>query len=269
MAHEWRKTPKFVLRQACLRDLTAGWPAGSFAEAGAGTGTLTWDFLDRGWHGAVQDVAEDTRAGLRAALADYGQRLQVVADLADLPAESVDYLLAFEVLEHIPDDAFALRSWARVLRPGGRVLLSVPAHQRKYSAADRLVGHVRRYERDQLVGLLDEVGFASPRLANYGWPVAPVTRRGQAAVDRLLRRREAASARPYEDRSVDSGVRTHPVTSAAGRLLNERTLRPAFGLQRLTYGREWGDGWVATAVKPIAATAPRPAAPGRSRHRVP
>ncbi|MEL7157397.1 MAG: methyltransferase domain-containing protein, partial [Actinomycetota bacterium] len=53
-----------------------------------------------------------------------------------------DYVMAFEVLEHITDDRAALEEWLRRLRPGGRVLFSVPAHQRKYGDADRAVGHV-------------------------------------------------------------------------------------------------------------------------------
>jgi 2-polyprenyl-3-methyl-5-hydroxy-6-metoxy-1,4-benzoquinol methylase len=44
------------------------------------------------------------------------------------------------VLEHIEDDAGALRAWRERLRPDGRLLMSVPLYQRRYAAADRFVG---------------------------------------------------------------------------------------------------------------------------------
>ena len=55
-------------------------------------------------------------------------------------------MCAFEVLEHIDDDALALKQWREYLRPSGWLLLSVPAHQDQYGAADELVGHYRRYD---------------------------------------------------------------------------------------------------------------------------
>jgi SAM-dependent methyltransferase len=246
---EWRPTPKFLLRRACVRDATAGWQPGFLVEAGAGTGSLTRDFLDRGFHGAVQDVAEGTRTLLRENLAGYGNRIAVIAEIDEVPAESADYLFAFEVLEHIADDAGALAGWSRALRPRGRVLVSVPAHQRKFGSADRLVGHVRRYEKDQLASLLEGTGYEDVRIYNCGFPLGNVTRTGQSVYDRLARRQEMHAATADELRSIDSGVHTDRSVNLVSRLLTSRTLRPAFALQRRYYDSERGDGWVATATK--------------------
>ena len=56
------------------------------------------------------------------------------------PEDRFDLVCAFEVLEHIEDDQNALIQWTAHLRPGGWLLISVPAHQRRYAAADELVG---------------------------------------------------------------------------------------------------------------------------------
>ncbi len=57
---------------------------------------------------------------------------------------SIDLVVAFDVLEHILDDAAALREVERVLRPGGCLLVTVPADMDLWSAHDEAVGHVRR-----------------------------------------------------------------------------------------------------------------------------
>ena len=75
-----------------------------------------------------------------------------------------DLVCAFEVLEHIEDDAAAVRQWAARLRPGGWLLLSVPAHQRRYGPADELVGHFRRYDPARLTALLARCGLTDMRV---------------------------------------------------------------------------------------------------------
>ena len=59
--------------------------------------------------------------------------------------EPVDTVVAINVLEHLPDDVGALQALARLVRPGGRLVLWVPAHMALYGDFDRKVGHVRRY----------------------------------------------------------------------------------------------------------------------------
>ncbi len=247
---EWKKTPKFIMRWSCLEDISRNWEPGYFVEPGAGTGTLTREFLQRGYTGVVQDISEETLRTLKSNLASFGDKVKVLTALDDFTDGTFDYLFSFEVLEHIPDDASALGDWTRLLRPGGRILLSTPAHQRKFSSADKLVGHVRRYERSQLVSLLRQAGYEQIELYNYGFPIGNLTRLGQRAYDRIARKSDiTASASPVV-RSIDSGIRTDRSVNLATKVLNERTLKPALRLQRRYYGAEKGDGWVATAVKP-------------------
>jgi SAM-dependent methyltransferase len=68
------------------------------------------------------------------------------------------------VLEHIPDDVAALRSAARLVHPGGAVVVFVPAFNGAMSRFDRLIGHHRRYTRRSLGAALTAAGLRVERL---------------------------------------------------------------------------------------------------------
>ncbi len=68
-------------------------------------------------------------------------------------------VVAFNVLEHIPDDVEALRTFAGLLRPGGRVVLFVPAFEFAMSRFDRSIGHQRRYTKKRLSEALVAAGL--------------------------------------------------------------------------------------------------------------
>jgi len=84
-------------------------------------------------------------------------------DLDRDPPESLggpfDTVVCLNVLEHIEDDAGALRRLREQLKPGGRVVMVVPAIPALYGEMDRALKHFRRYERDGLRALLDVCGF--------------------------------------------------------------------------------------------------------------
>lgn len=240
------KQPKLVLRESSVQDLCKDWPVGTFVEMGAGTGGMTCLFLDRGFTGACHDLGADSRAMIRTNLAAYGEAVRVPERLDELPKAAYDSLLAFEVLEHIDDDLAALCAWAEYCKPGGRLLVSVPAHQRKYGKSDELVGHVRRYEKAQLHALLVSAGFADIRIVNYGFPVTELTRRFSNFLVRNERSYEGMNA---EQRSIRSAQAKPPVIARWLKLFSGRLVLPFCTVQRWFYDLDWGDGYVATAVK--------------------
>lgn len=67
------------------------------------------------------------------------------------PDDSFDVVTAFDVVEHCADELGALGEMRRVVRPGGHVLLSVPAYQWAWTRFDERAGHHRRYTRRRLV----------------------------------------------------------------------------------------------------------------------
>ncbi|TAJ23723.1 MAG: class I SAM-dependent methyltransferase [Planctomycetota bacterium] len=69
----------------------------------------------------------------------------------------------FDAIEHIEDDARAMREVARILEPGGRVFVSVPAYQFLYANNDRIAQHFRRYTRGSLRRVFEQAGLVVER----------------------------------------------------------------------------------------------------------
>ncbi len=126
-------------------------------DFGAGIGTFT---------GAVaplfgRTIAVEVEDASLQRLRDAG--FEVRRELAEIADDSVDFVFSISVLEHIDDDAAVLREFRRVLKPGGRVFIYVPALPALWSAMDDLVGHRRRYTRRSLGRRLSDAGFGSLR----------------------------------------------------------------------------------------------------------
>ena len=76
-------------------------------------------------------------------------------ELAGIPERHYDVVGAFDVIEHIPDDVGAMASIARLLKPTGKLVMTVPAHQWMWSAHDVVNHHQRRYSKAALRDLID------------------------------------------------------------------------------------------------------------------
>jgi SAM-dependent methyltransferase len=74
-----------------------------------------------------------------------------------------DLCAMFEVLEHVPDDEGLLKEIARVTKPGGHLALTVPMGMKHYCSFDRYMGHVRRFEPDELRGKVERAGYVLER----------------------------------------------------------------------------------------------------------
>jgi SAM-dependent methyltransferase len=85
-------------------------------------------------------------------------------DIFDPPQRSASCLVAFNVLEHIEDDVAALRAAHRLLRPGGDVVMFVPAFNMAMSRFDRAVGHLRRYRIGTLRATYAAAGLQVERM---------------------------------------------------------------------------------------------------------
>src|SRR5437660_11406023 len=77
-------------------------------------------------------------------------------ELAGVPDRHYDLIGAFDVIEHIDDDRAALASIATKLKPGGRFVMAVPAHQWMWSAHDVVNHHKRRYSKRTLEALIND-----------------------------------------------------------------------------------------------------------------
>lgn len=122
-------------------------------DFGAGSGTFARPLAARG-HSMV---CVEPDSGLRRHLAGLG--LVVHSHIDEVADRSIDYVYSLNVLEHIEDDAGAAGKLRAKLKPGGRLLIYVPAFETLFTSMDRRVGHLRRYRLKPLVGLLRRAGF--------------------------------------------------------------------------------------------------------------
>jgi len=108
--------------------------------------------------------AVDLSAGALEVLAQHGAIAHhgMLQDLGFADA-SFDLVGMFEVLEHVPDDEGLLRELARITRPGGHLVLTVPLGMKHYCSFDRYMGHVRRFEPDELRSKVERAGYVLER----------------------------------------------------------------------------------------------------------
>jgi SAM-dependent methyltransferase len=79
-----------------------------------------------------------------------------------------DLVCAFDIVEHVDDEAAALGEISRVAKPNAAILISLPLHPARWTAFDEFVGHRRRYEPERLVDTLAHHGLCIERSAAYG-----------------------------------------------------------------------------------------------------
>jgi SAM-dependent methyltransferase len=133
----------------------------SFLEVGCGTGFVLRRISEDFPQSSVTAV-EYYEAALPFARQRCPRAAISQADITNLPFESeFDVVGCFDVLEHIPDDAHALRNLKKALKPGGLLLISAPQHMWLWSEQDEHACHKRRYSRGELLAKTRDSGFGT------------------------------------------------------------------------------------------------------------
>ncbi|HET9459525.1 MAG TPA: class I SAM-dependent methyltransferase [Sphingomicrobium sp.] len=161
--HWWYRARRQVL-QALIERIVAPPPGATILEVGCGTGH---NLSMLGRFGKVDAIEVDSEA--RAFAEKRTGRPVSSAPLPTLPGIArghYDVVAALDVVEHIDDDRAAINALASCLKPGGKLLVTVPAHQWMWSAHDELNHHKRRYSKRGLARLiqgsplkLDRIGY--------------------------------------------------------------------------------------------------------------
>ncbi len=166
-------------RALIARDLRRVTP-GRAIDIGAAAGRNTRVLEELGWQAFALEYDESG-----AELAQAAGRTVVRGDATRLPVPSAtfDLAMSYDVLEHIADDAAVVREMLRVLKPGGRVLIAVPADPRLWSEHDDAVSHLRRYTRESLTALFEDAGFDIEKVRSWNVLLRPAIawKRGRPA----------------------------------------------------------------------------------------
>ena len=141
--------------------------AKSFLEVGCGTGFVLSGIADA-FPRLRLCGSEIYTTGLSYARQRAGRAELIQADAEHIPfAGEFDVIGAFDVLEHIEDDAKVLNEMHRALAPGGGIVLTVPQHRFLWSRQDEYDCHVRRYEWADLAQKIGAAGFSVVRSTSF------------------------------------------------------------------------------------------------------
>lgn len=213
-------------RKIFLATLERYGPANATRALDFGCGTGTWlKHLERFAPVAGVDGDEAAVAFCHARGRREAQHLPAGAPLPFDDA-SFDIVTALDVIEHIEDDVAALTELRRVLRPGGTLLIAVPAFPMLWGDQDEISHHFRRYRRPELRAKAEAAGLSIRHASYFNTALFPVVagirlaRRtirspradktdftmGPAAANRVLTRLFAAESRVVPARSVPFGI---------------------------------------------------------------
>ena len=234
--------PRAWLRYDVVERVLAGLRPRTVLELGCGQGSMGARLARRAEYVGVEP--DPTSFALARTRVGAAGGAVVQGDHTAVPAgSSYDLVCAFEVLEHMRDDAAVLAEWTRFVRPGGHLMLSVPAFQRRFGPMDERVGHYRRYGPEELAARLVERRAERPRVTVYGWPLGYLLE----AVRNRADRPKLAAGRPVVPAGTDGGERPHVPGARAG-------------------GRPGGPGRHPPVPLPAAGPAPPRRRPGRGGH---
>lgn len=244
----WIPAPRYVLRRDRVLRLLAGPPC-RVLDIGCGPGALISELAARGYDAYGVDRSAKAQE-LGRHLQDQSPNMHLHPELDEEWKATFDLVMSFEVIEHLRDDIGALREWREYLKPGGRMILSTPAHPSRWNAADEWAGHVRRYTRQQLVDAVEKAGFIVEKVECYGFPLANVMEvlraraygRKLEAKKSVLKNAANMTADSGSDRSVD--VSFWPIYSSAPSALIMSLFR---NLQRPFLNSDLGNGFIVMA----------------------
>lgn len=156
-------------------------PHAMVIDVGCGTGDNLTTFDELARSGSVCGVELSAHAIRHVPAGPAGTRAAIaLAEHLPYATGAADLLASMDVIEHLDDDHAGLAEYRRVVRPGGLLLLTVPAYQWLWSAHDEMAAHRRRYTRRGLVAVADAAGFEVERCTYYNSflvPPAAVLRR--------------------------------------------------------------------------------------------
>jgi SAM-dependent methyltransferase len=176
--HWWYRARRKVLASLIAR-VVRPQRGSRILEVGCGTGH-NLAMLDM--FGSVEAIEVDPAA---RSLAE--QRLgrpvgsAPLPELAGVPDGAFDLIGSFDVIEHIEDDRAALTGIARCLKPGGKFVMTVPAHQWMWSAHDVVNHHHRRYSKSSLTTLFERSPLKLERIGYLNSLLFPVAVAARAA----------------------------------------------------------------------------------------
>jgi SAM-dependent methyltransferase len=158
--------------------------SGAILEVGSGIGNISQYFVRSKSDITVSDLRENYREILKSKFKLEDEKV-LNLDIVDLNFEvnskhllnKFDSIFSLNVVEHIKDDDLAIKNMVKLLKPGGNLVILVPAYQALYNQFDVTLEHYRRYNKLSLTNLMSKYGeikksFYFNAVGTLGWWVS-------------------------------------------------------------------------------------------------
>jgi SAM-dependent methyltransferase len=176
--HWWYRARRRILADLIRREARPP-PDANILEIGCGTGH-NLAMLGEFGHVDGLELDDEARALSEKRLGRAVMR-SPLPELAGVPDRHYDLIGAFDVIEHIDDDRAALASIAAKLKPGGKFVIAVPAHQWMWTAHDVVNHHKRRYSKRSLKSLIDSSPMRLDKIGYFNSLLFPLAIAQRAA----------------------------------------------------------------------------------------
>lgn len=223
--HWWYRGRRLIIRAELDRlPLRAG---ARVLDAGCGSGRTLQDLRA---YGEVSGIELSDLAAEHARGRELGEVR--VGSVERLPWEdrSFDLVTCLDVLEHTPDDAVVLRELRRVTKPGGWLLVTVPAYPALWSTHDIVNHHYRRYTRRTLRRAATDAAWSVDRLTSFNSLLLPAA--AAVRISQRYRRRHHNDhvSELHVGRRWLNGVLERPLRLEAALLRRGHTLHAGLSL---------------------------------------
>lgn len=226
-----------------LRDALKVSGGKTFLEVGCGGGPISKLLCEEGMQGVGVDFSAEAIEVAKKNLAPFiasGQYRLVHGDVFDLPDDfaKVDLAVSYMVMEHVEDDVGFIQKISKYVQPGGSIILGVPGRRDCWSIEDETVGHLRRYDRGDLLSVMSRANLNQVDVWSVAVPTANMLfKLGAWLVSRSKEVEKIGQSQ--REQTESSGIRDIPwktvFPSWVRIILNRVTLWPLFVIQRLFY----------------------------------
>jgi SAM-dependent methyltransferase len=240
--------PRYLFRRHEIVKIVR--PAKSFLEIGAGSLKLSLELLRFFHNGTLIDYNKNTNTLFQGLPPSSRTRLNlIISDFLDYNfQDTFDCIVACEVLEHVPQHLEFIQKMFQLLSKNGQLVLSVPARKKYWSLDDEVVGHIRRYEKEEIMELLHENKFTNIEIISYGFPFVNIFRRLCILWAKFYY--DEKKQWNQEKQSQESGIiQTGRLANLTGILVNKYTFYPLCEFSTLFNKLDLSNGYLIAAYK--------------------